>query len=735
LVRLSRQLRQKIKPPAWPALPALPAAGIAAHAAPTECGPSLADYFLQRPVPRFHFSHTELSDLVQTIPTDQQRQTITGASALLQGQHTYRGITASLGEDFDWQDVPVDSQDWQWDLNRHYWLLTLGRAWQYTRDEALGRQASRLLRDWMVHNPPDVQSPLWRPFEVATRLNNWIWGLYLLSDCPSFAGSALGYLWQGLIAHARYLYAQLERHVANNHLLVEAKTLAVLGLLFPELPQAGRWFQTGLATLWTQVRRQFHPDGVHSEQATQYHCLCTSELWELVHLLQQNDYAIPSDVLDRFAASVRFQNTILKPDGHIPLFGDSARHDLHIRFDARWALGGLDEARFPTGSPDEETRWLMGSMPGSDGADSLELAPTSQAFSQGGYVVMREADHCLVLDCGPFGDRLVPSHGHADALSFELCAFGQTLLTDSGGYSYHAPPVWRHYFRGTAAHNTVVVDQQDQSELVGKRLVQDPAQARLLQWCTTPVADWAIAEHDGYERLNPPVRHRRCVLFVKPHYWLLLDSLLGEGEHQLDWHFHLPPGAAVTQEPGSNALNASVDEVGLIIQTTPVPNLKTKIWKGETSPPRGWVSLESGYKSPAPEVTWTWEGPLPLHLPIALVPNRSTPLSPVTLHVSYGPQSATLALDTPWGHDQLGITLDPGVPAKMDLEGLQATAHVLMVRHPQQQPVEALAIGVQEISGIVQPGEDVGQNKPSVGATNWARFSQRNGQWHWVTQG
>jgi uncharacterized heparinase superfamily protein len=313
--------------------PALPAAGIAAGTPPAEAGPAVATHLAARERPYFHFSVTQALDIAQQVPPEQRTHTLRVAEALLRGQHTYRGIRVTFDADPDWQCAPGDSLDWRWDLNRHYWLPTLARAWRYSDDEAFAQHAAWLLRHWMAHNPPDVRNPVWRPFEVAARLNNWVWGLFLLLDCPAFAQEGTGHLWQGLVAQARYLYRYLERHVVNNHLLIEAKTLAMLGLLFPEVVQASRWLQTGLEIMWTQARRQFHPDGVHTEQATQYHTLCTGELWEMLSLLRRNTHPIPSDVLARFEAAVAFQTAIVKPDGHIPLFGDSVRHDLHRRFD------------------------------------------------------------------------------------------------------------------------------------------------------------------------------------------------------------------------------------------------------------------------------------------------------------------------------------------------------------------------------------------------------------------
>lgn len=71
-----------------------------------------------------------------------------------------------------------------------------------------------------------------------------------------------------------------------------------------------------------------------------------------------------------------------------------------------------------------------------------------------------------VLDCGPFVSGL----GHADALSFELCAYGQTLLAAPGVYGTYWL-ILAQLFSGepgviSRARNTVVVDNLGQSSLV-----------------------------------------------------------------------------------------------------------------------------------------------------------------------------------------------------------------------------------------------------------------------------
>lgn len=68
------------------------------------------------------------------------------------------------------------------------------------------------------------------------------------------------------------------------------------------------------------------------------------------------------------------------------------------------------------------------------------------------------------------------SHGHPDKLGIDLYAFNDQLCMDPGVVWYEQP-LYRQWFRTTLAHNTLVVDEQDQVMSDGLQLVYAPATA------------------------------------------------------------------------------------------------------------------------------------------------------------------------------------------------------------------------------------------------------------------
>lgn len=64
------------------------------------------------------------------------------------------------------------------------------------------------------------------------------------------------------------------------------------------------------------------------------------------------------------------------------------------------------------------------------------------------------------------GVRYLATHCDGRRLTKSLFYIKQ-FLVDPGTYSYHTQKIWRDYFRGTAAHNTMRVDGLDQSLIDG----------------------------------------------------------------------------------------------------------------------------------------------------------------------------------------------------------------------------------------------------------------------------
>ena len=162
---------------------------------------------------------------------------------------------------------------------------------------------------------------------------------------------------------------------------------------------------------------------------------------------------------------------IQRPDGMTPSFSDG---DI-VDFRGLLALGAelLDR---------DDLRWVA--TGGEAGAPPTCVDAT---FPVGGYLTARSGwgdgataygdERFMLMDAGPIGDG---GHGHYDQLSIELYADGRSLVVDPGRYTY-ADTSWRHWFKGSAAHNTVTVDGLDQTPYRHAAPKTATSQARLVR--------------------------------------------------------------------------------------------------------------------------------------------------------------------------------------------------------------------------------------------------------------
>ena len=143
----------------------------------------------------------------------------------------------------------------------------------------------------------------------------------------------------------------------------------------------------------------------------------------------------------------------------------------------------------------------------------------------------------LILDAGPVGPDYLPGHAHADTLSYELSLFGRRVIVNSGTSCYGTSPE-RQRQRGTAAHNTVVVDGEDSSEIWDGFRVARRARPLNLRWGEAVDGGWVECAHNGYQRLPGRVTHwRRWAL--NPTSLRLEDRLEGRYQEAVArLHFH-----------------------------------------------------------------------------------------------------------------------------------------------------------------------------------------------------
>jgi hypothetical protein len=562
------------------------------------------------------------------------------------------GLT-DCGEPIDWHRDPATSArlaagifavhrdpaiDWKFcdEVNLHRHFYPLAQAYYLTGDRRFADAVMRQLVSWLKANPP-IKDLYWpSALQSAVRLIAWLWVLYLLRGRGDREPRQEQTIIEAIHEHARFVERHWERSADSyNHLIGEAAGLVCAGVALPGLADSARWRDWGLGILARETTRQFGREGGHREQSLGYHVFVLEAYTHVVLLCRSNGVAVDERILSTLERMYEFVMSVMRPDGMLPNIGDEglrwhqlSRADLR---DARRLLStgavlfGRDDMKWAAGGFSAESEWLLGAT-GRARFEEISARPpsfASRCLPEAGLSVWRSGwqplDSYLILDAGPQG--IGPAgHGHAGALSIEAFGNGAPLLVDSGTFTYHGASPWRPYFRGTAAHNTVRVDGRDQAEINARPFIWDSlAQGRLKRWHVDERLGFVDSEHDGYQRLAQPVRHRRFLFWPAHQYWLIWDVVSGEGEHACESFLHFPPFATVVDR---ESLCCTVGDCGARLSVVPLryDGLSAEIIRGESTPPQGWVSPAYGHKEAAPVLRYRHAATLPTVSVIALFP-------------------------------------------------------------------------------------------------------------------
>jgi hypothetical protein len=567
-----------------------------------------------------------------------------------------------------------------WELNRHQYFSTLGRAYWYTGDERYARTFVRHLTGWMDANPPKLGINWASSLEVAFRAISWSWGLHFFRDSSALTPAVFLRALKFLYVHARHLETYLSTYFSpNTHLTGEALGLFYLGILLPEFKRSRRWRATGLRILCDQLTRQVRADGVYFEQATQYHRYTTDFYIHALVLGEANGVRVRGIVEPTLKALLDHLMHMTRPDGATPMVGDDdggqlvvlddrAPNDFRDTLATGAVLLGRPDYAVVASQPSPQIVWLLGPASVRHFRDLGKTAPseTSRAFREGGYFVMRDrwsADaNFALIDCGPHGS-LSSGHAHADALAVELVAHGRPFLVDAGTYTYTGSLEARNYFRSTAAHNTVTVDGESSSVPTSAFRWGHIADSRLVAWITHERFDYFEGAHDGYARLAEPATHSRSVLFLKGQYWVVRDRIESSGLHRVSAHFHCAPGVTADVE-GDRDLVLTADEAcdGMVLRIAGfAPGLT--ITRAHQC-----VSPSYGNREPATECVLTTEGDGHQELMTFLLPGscpastgRVLELDAVrgrAFRVTYGESKDTLLVGAEGGAEADGVAAD-----------------------------------------------------------------------------
>jgi hypothetical protein len=524
----------------------------------------------------------------------------------------------------------VGNVKYLWEVNRHLHLPTLAQAGTLTGDARYARAIRAQVESWIEQCPPG-RGPNWvSALELGIRLINWsitwqLLGGWRAAVFTEAGGKEFRERWLcSVYEQVRVIVGNLSRYSsANNHLIGEAAGVYIASSTWPLWPQMQVWGERCHEILEDECHRQNAADGGNREQAFGYQTFVLDFLLiaGLAARARGEDFSPP--YWRRLELMVDFLASMTSLAGGLPMIGDSddgrvVRLAPEPGFSVHGSLIASGAVLF--NRPDFATK--AGAIDGKTvtllGADAIRrMARLKERggggfrprryFAESGYYVLGAGFEApdevrLLIDAGDLGFLSLAAHGHADALSFTLNIGDREILVDPGTYAYHTDPAWRRYFRSTLAHNTVVVDEQDQSVQAGNFMWTDHARARCLEFDVTAPRQQFIGEHYGYERLADPVIHRRTIIFDPSRRVIeVADLLRCETAHRVRRCWHFAEDCLV--KPLGRGLHIVSGLTRLEMEPLEEPE-RVEMHRGGSASQGGWVSRSFGSKQPTTSVFW-----------------------------------------------------------------------------------------------------------------------------------
>jgi uncharacterized heparinase superfamily protein len=518
--------------------------------------PGLLARHLERRMPRILASTIDAEPLWRWPPGPLDPAARRGQASvddLINGRFTFLNHTIQVT---NWAPAGA-SRLWLFHLHGFSWAIDL--AVSARRGHAGASTALQgALRGWLDCHPVDA-SDAWHPFVVSERLMAWLTVRDLVPDLRAD-------LREPILRHAAFLERHLETDAGGNHLLKNLVALLLAGCAF-DGPAAMAWRLRAADALAAELDRQVLPDGGHYERSPMYHLLALADLLAALWASGRRELPVSVALADAVRRMQSVARGLVHPDGEIPLFNDSV----------------LGEAPKPAR--------LIGPS----------TTPAPDCLPETGYLRLPLSEGVLIADCGPPGPDDLPAHVHADALSFELSLGERRLLVDGGVFDYTVGPL-RTQLRGTAAHNTVQVDGQDQSEVWSVFRVGRRARVRLVH--TAPGV--LVGAHDGYAHLG--VRHERRIDAFVGRGWRILDTLVGSGVHTVDARLRLHPALRVRASVGEWLVYDADDRVLLAIRPIgePEDELEPGVYAERFNQLQGIQVVRLRRRGPLPMVFGCW---------------------------------------------------------------------------------------------------------------------------------
>ncbi|MFC7365194.1 MULTISPECIES: alginate lyase family protein [Bhargavaea] len=505
-----------------------------------------------------------------------------------------------------WSEIGDLSSDfgdikWIWEQSRFTWVYTLVRAYEISKDEKYANAFWNSFEDFIKNNSPELGANYKCGQEMSLRIMAWIFGLNAFIESPTTSDERITLMIKAIYHHANHVEKHFDfalKSVKNNHSLSEAAGMYTVGTVFSFFDKSPLWKRKGLKYIQSEAEWQIYDDGSYIQHSFNYQRLAIQDLTWVLRLGQIAGDKFNDDFLKKFSVTVQFMFQMQDMEsGRLPNYGMNDGAYIHPLtsceyLDHRPALQAAwltltGHRLYKDRRIDEIALWL-----GLD-TESPVNAPIQDSihYREGGYVTTRKNNQFGMIRCATYRHR----PAQADMLHLDFWDGPYNLLADAGTYSYNTDQETLLYFNGTASHNTIMVNDENQMKKASRFIWLNWTKSKVNRFETTDQTTVFEGEHYGYS----PVVHRRA-LFHADNLLVVVDDLIGkveETEIKLNWLFGVQAVRESEEGWSVDLPNHSEWEMRIIGD-----GISSTLYKGSESPKAGWRSLYYSHKEAFPQL-------------------------------------------------------------------------------------------------------------------------------------
>ncbi len=387
--------------------------------------------------------------------------------------------------------------DWNYQKNGKLWTYNL-TYFDFLCQQNIDKENGLILINSFIFQIEDIKDGL-EPFPISLRGMNWIKFLVKYKIKEKKINNSL---------YAQYyiLLDNLEYHLLGNHLLENGFSLLFGAYYF----QDEKFYAKAKKILTHELEEQILDDGAHFELSPMYHQIMLFRVLDCINLIQNNDWK-NQEMLHLFVSKAKIMfgwlNAITFENGSIPLLNDSANKIAPTTKQLNHYAVNLQLKHQPS-----------------------NITPK---LKESGYRKIKNKRYEMILDVGNIGPDYIPGHAHSDTFNFELYVDNEPVIVDTGLSTYETNDR-RQVERSTKSHNTVEVDNEEQSEVWGGFRVA--RRAKIVELIET--SGKIKATHDGY--IKKRILHTREFI-TQEEQIIIIDSIDAKKQHSCVAYIHFYP--------------------------------------------------------------------------------------------------------------------------------------------------------------------------------------------------